>query len=152
MKNWGWIFFIAVLISSCLDDADCLRNADPVLVISFKNLSTNQADSLVFFNVTAAGSDSVFYKTDEPDEKDTLSTVLLSVNPFENETLFTFFLESDEITLRVGYKNEIRFVSEECGSERVQYNLKILETEFDSARVINPVLTNKRTANIEIYN
>jgi hypothetical protein len=151
VKNWVWIIFSIILISSCLDDGDCLRSGDPALVISFKNLSTGSADSLVFYNIAAEGADSVFYQ-DDPDVRDTLGTVTIAVNPFENETLFTFFLEAEQKTLRVGYKNEIRFISEECGSERVQYDLKVLETGFDSVRVVNPVLTKKRSTNIEIYN
>jgi hypothetical protein len=151
VKNWGWIIFVAILISSCLDDADCLRSGSPALVIAFKDLSTGKADSVIFFKIAAEGTDSVFYQ-DNPDEKDTLASVTISVNPFENETLFTFFLETEEKNLRVGYKNEVRFVSEECGSERIQYDLQILETEFDSVRVVNNVLTSKRSTNIEIYN
>lgn len=152
MRHWCWIFFLMALASSCLDDPDCILTGDPALVISFKKLSNGEADTVVLYHVTAAGTDSIFYQSSEPDELDTLNgEALLSVNLFAEETLFTFLFETEEKILRVGYKNEIRFISEACGSDKVQYDLAVLETEFDSVRVINPVLSKNRTPNIEIY-
>ena len=102
-------------------------------------------------NIAAAGADSIFYNNYPADKKDTVTTALVEVNPFANETLFTFNFTNGQKTLKVGYKNEVRFVSDECGSERFQYNLKILETQFDSVRIVNNVLSTKRTVNIEIF-
>jgi Family of unknown function (DUF6452) len=154
VKNWCWIFFVLVIVSSCLDDPDCLRTADTALVISFIRLSDNKPDTIILYHVAGEGADSVFYKSSvEPDKLDTLEgTALLAVNPFANETLFTFVFETEEKTLKVGYKNEIRFISEDCGSEQTQYSLAILETQFDSVRVVNSRLSTSRTTNIEIYN
>ncbi len=154
MKNWCWIFFVLLIVSSCLDDADCLRKADTALKISFKKLSDGTADTVILYNIYAAGTDSVFYKSSEPDKLDTLNgSAILAVNPYAEETLFTFLFEGDNTkTLKVGYKNETRFVSEACGSERVQINLTILETQFDSVRVVNNLLSTSTTTNIEIYN
>jgi len=144
---------VIALASSCLDSAECIKNGDTALVISFKKLSDGKADTVYFYNVAAEGSDSVFYKSSEPDEIDTLNgSAIVAVNPYAEETLFTFLYEMQTVTLKVGYKNEIRFISEECGSDRVQTNLTILETQFDSVRVVNHVLTKNRTTNIEIYN
>lgn len=153
MKNWCWIIIVLVSASSCLDNADCIKNGDTALVVSFKKLSDGLADTVTLYNVTAAGSDSVFYKSSGVDGLDVLNgSALLSVNPYAEETLFTFFFETQQVTLKVGYKNEVRFISEECGSDRVQRDLTILETQFDSVRVVNNVLTRNRTPNIEIFN
>lgn len=155
MKNWCWILFVLIIVSSCLDDPDCVRTADTALVINFKRLSDSKVDTVILYNVIAAGSDSIFYKSSEPDELDTLNNgeVLLAVNPYAEETMFTFLFQAGiERTLKVGYKSTARFISEECGSERNQYDLTILETQFDSVRVVNPVLSINRTPNIEIFN
>lgn len=153
MKNWCWIILMIVLVSSCLESAECVKSGDTALVINFKKLSDGKADTVILLNVSAAGSDSVFYKSSDPDELDTLNgAALLAVNPYADETLFTFSYETQQVTLKVGYKNEVRFISEECGSDRVQMGLTILETQFDSVRVVNNVLTKNRTTNIEIYN
>ena len=143
-----------IIVSSCLDEPDCLRNGDTALVISFIRLSDHKPDTIILYRVEGDGADSVFYKSStETDKLDTLEgTALLAVNPFANETLFSFVFETEEKLLKVGYKNEIKFISEECGSEQIQYALKILETEFDSVRVVNTRLSTSRTTNIEIYN
>lgn len=151
MKNRWWIILVLLMSGSCLDETDCLPTGDTALIISFKKLADGTADEFVFYNIEAEGSDSIFYKT-EPELRDTLSAATVAVNPFVQETLFTFILEAEEKTLRVGYKNEVRYISEECGSDRVQYDLKVLETQFDSVRVVNNVLSKSRTTNIEIYN
>jgi hypothetical protein len=153
MRTWCWIIILAVFASSCLETAECIKNGDTALVISFKKLSDGLADTVILYNISAVGSDSVFYKYLEPDKLDTLEgSALLAVNPYAEETLFTFLYEARQVTLKVGYKNEVQFISEECGSDRVQTDLTILETQFDSVRVVNNVLTRNRTTNIEIFN
>ena len=154
VKNWCWIVIVLTILSSCLDSPECLRSADNSLKIKFTRLSDSKPDTVILFRIVATGADSIFYKSSvEPDELDTLNgTALLSVNPFADETLFTFVFDGDEKILKVGYKNEIRFVSEECGSERTQYDLKILETQFDSVRVVTNRLSKNSQTNIEIFN
>jgi hypothetical protein len=154
MRNWCWVIIVTVIASSCLDDPNCIRTGDTALVISFKKLADGKADTVVLYNISAEGSDSIFYKkSTEPDKLDTLNgSALLAVNPYADETLFTFLFQTGVVTLKVGYRNEVQFISEECGSDRIQSHLKILETQFDSVRVVNPVLSINRTPNIEIYN
>lgn len=148
------MIFLVVLGGSCLDSDICLRGADNALVIEFKKLSDGLSDTVTFLNVEATGADSVFYK-DNPDLIDTLfvdDVATISINPYADTTFFTFNDFRGEIkTLKVGYKTEVRFVSEECGSERLQYDLKILETTFDSVRVVRNSLDKGQSTNIEIY-
>jgi hypothetical protein len=154
MKNWCWLLLIFIVAGSCLDNANCLRGADNALIIDFIKLSDGKRDTIALFNIQAEGSDSIFYASSgEPDKLDTLeSSAIIAINPYENETLFTFVFEEEEKFLKVGYKSEVRFVSEECGSERLQYDLRIIETDFDSVRVIRRSLNKGRSTNIEIYN
>lgn len=151
MKNWFWIGLISVLLGACLDDPECLRKSDTALVISFKKIADGKADTLIFYNISAAGSDSIFYKDQPEDVRDTLASVLLAVNPYLDETTYTFQFEGEQVLLKVGYKSRTKFISEDCGSEQLLYDLKILETQFDSVRIVNPVLTTARQPNIEIY-
>ena len=147
MRNWWWMLFMVGLATACLEDAECVKSGDTALVIKFKKLSDGKADTLFVVNVTAMGTDSVFYTS-----KQLNGSAVLSVNPYAGETEFTFVFEAEQKTLKVGYRNEVRFVSEECGTDRVQVDLKILETQFDSVRVVQPVLTKDRNTNIEIFN
>jgi hypothetical protein len=150
MKNWCWIIIVIALASSCLETAECVKRGSTGLVISFKKLSDGTADTVTLHSITAEGTDFVFYNAG-PDGLD-IGAAVVSVNPYANETLFTFLIEAQPVTLKVGYKNEVRFISEECGGDRVQIDLTILETQFDSVRVVNNVLTRDSLTNIEIYN
>lgn len=151
---WVLIIFLIVLGGSCLDNDVCLRGADNALVIEFKKLSDGLSDTVSFMNIEAEGTNGVFYLQD-PDIMDTLivdEVAVVTVNPYAEETLFTFNnFEGDTLTLQVGYKTEVRFVSEECGSERLQYDLRIVNTTFDSVRVVRTSLNKGQSTNIEIY-
>lgn len=144
--------FCVVLFSSCLDEPDCIRNADTALVIQFKRLLDGKNDTLIFYRVEAIGTDSIFYGQD-PDVPDTLrgTPMILSVNPNAPSTSFTFYLPVSERSLWVEYDRSVRFIREDCGSEVSLNNLSISFTDFDSVRVINPILSAARTVNIEIY-
>jgi hypothetical protein len=151
---WVLIVFLVVLGGSCLDNDICLRGADNALVIEFKKFTEGVAvtDTVTFLNIEAEGTNAVFY-LDDPDVLDTLEEeTIVTINPYAEETLFTFNnFRGDTLTLKVGYKTEVRFVSEECGTERLQYDLKVLETTFDSVRVVRNSLNKGRSTNIEIY-
>ncbi|MCK6617040.1 MAG: DUF6452 family protein [Cyclobacteriaceae bacterium] len=144
--------FFIVVASSCLDEADCIRNADTALVIQFKRLLDGKNDTLIFYRVEATGTDSIFYGQ-SPDVLDTLrgTPMILSVNPNTPVTSFSFYLPVLEYSLSVEYDRSARFISEDCGSEVSLNNLRISFTDFDSVRVINPILSTARTVNIEIY-
>lgn len=152
---WVLLIFLLVLGGSCLDNDICLRGADNALVIEFKKFSNEEAvtDTVTFLNIQAEGTNAVFY-LDDPDVLDTLiDAAVVTVNPYAESTLFTFKnFRGEDKTLRVGYKTEVQFISEACGSERLQYDLKVLETTFDSVRVVRRSLDKGRSTNIEIYN
>lgn len=153
---WVLIIFLTVLGGSCLDSDICLRGADNALVIEFKQFvdGVAVADTVTFLNIEAEGANGIFY-LDDPDVLDTLrvdEVAIVTVNPYTEETLFTFNnFKGDTLLLKVGYKTEVRFVSEECGSERLQYDLKVLATTFDSVRVVSRNLNKGQSTNIEIY-
>lgn len=150
MKNTFWLLLLPLF--SCLDQPDCLRTADTALVVSFRKLEGGAKDTIVLYQVVVPGMDSIFYSPG--DVADTLrgTNVLLAVDPFNTETSFTFFFHEREEELKVGYKREMRFVSDECGSEIFLSSLEILNTTFDSVRVVNRQLTKSRAVNIEIFN
>jgi hypothetical protein len=151
MKNWFWIGLVLVVAGSCLDEPECLRTSDSTLYVSFTRLSDGKPDTLIVYNISS-GADSIFYMTNH-DKLDTLEgKATLAVNPFANETFFTFSYEMGTKSLKVGYKTQTRFISEECGSEQVLYDLSILETDFDSVRIVNNRLTTSKTTNVEIFN
>jgi hypothetical protein len=150
VKNAFWLLLLPLF--SCLDQPDCLRTADTGLVIAFRKLEGGARDTVVLYQVTAVGADSIFYSPGN--EPDTLkgTNALLAVDPFNTETSFTFYFHENQQKLQVGYTREMRFVSDECGSEIFLSSLEILNTTFDSVRVVNRQLTKSRSVNIEIFN
>jgi hypothetical protein len=153
MRNGVIVWSVLALLFSCLDEPDCTFNSDTALVIEFKKLLTGEKDTTVFYRVEAEGSDSIFYSQTPADELDTLinTPMILAINPFSETTSFTFFFPVLERKLTIGYLRKGKFISEDCGGEIVFNELTILETQFDSVRIVNPVLTKQRTTNIEIY-
>lgn len=141
-----------VALVSCLDEPDCIRNADTAMVIQFKRLTDGKNDTLIFYRVEAAGADSAFYGQN-PDVLDTLrgTPVIVTVNPNTAFTTFVFYLPAEERSLSVEYSRSARFISDDCGSEVSLQGLNVTSTEFDSVRVVNPILSKARTVNIEIY-
>ncbi len=137
-----------------MDNDICLRGDDNALVIEFKKLSDGLTDTVTFLNIEATGTNAVFY-LDDPDVLDTLivdEAAVVTVNPYSDTTHFIFNnFRGETRTLTVGYKTEVRFVSEECGSERLQYDLKIIDTSFDSVLVVSNSLNKGQSTNIEIY-
>lgn len=163
MLKWCGVLLIFVVLTSCLDNDICLRGSDNALVINFKRLSDGLTDTVTLQNIHSNGTNAYYY-LNTPDVVDTIpykgssgisaisKDVIVLVNPYANQSQFTFNnFRGDTLTLTVGYKTEVRFVSEECGSERLQYDLKIIETSFDSVRVVQRNLNRGRSTNIEIY-
>jgi hypothetical protein len=151
MKFLPPVVFLMVVMTACLEEPDCLQQADTALIIDFKKLPDGITDTLIFSRIVAEGADSIFYFQTPVDKIDSLTSVTLAVNPYANETLFVFYLGEFTKRLKVGYQTETSFISKECGSEQLHKNLIILESEFDSVRVVNNVLTTERLTNLEIY-
>lgn len=144
---------IFMLLGSCLDNDICLRGADNALIFGFIKLSDGKADTVALYNIAATGVDSVFYKEHITDTLNILpQQAQVTVNPYGDTTQFVFQYPNEVKKITVGYKTEVRFVSEDCGSERLQYDLKILSTDFDSVRVVRNSLNKGKSINIEIYN
>ena len=152
MRTGFVIFGMLAALFSCLDEPDCIKTADTALIIQFKKLIDGKNDTLIFYRVEAEGSDSIFYGQN-PDVLDTLEgqPLVVAIDPFSDFTSFTFFLPLLDRRLKVGYSRSTRFISEDCGSESFFLQLTVLESEFDSVKIVSPVLSEERTTNIEIY-
>ena len=131
VKGFVWLLALMVVTAACLDEPDCYNLNNDVIGISFKKLEDSRTDtvSLVAFGVVEppllAGLDT------------TISRAFMLLNYFEDETTF-FFDPSDTVHhfLRLGYVSQAQFVSENCGEKFVLSELQILETTYDSVRLV----------------
>lgn len=148
-----WIFAAVLFLSACFDKPDCISQSGNTLRIAFIRADDNLPDTVIFYHIQATGADSIFYLQQPVDQPDTLKgrPVVVTVNPFADSTEFIFRFLSEEKTLKVRYQRIFRFINENCFSEMRISNLGVYFTDFDSLRIIDPLLTKSKPVHIEIY-
>ncbi len=150
-----WILAMVFLAGACLDKPDCISQGDNTLLIAFKKITGAGpvSDTVILYHITATGADTAFYKQQPTDLPDTLrgTPARVTVNPFADSTEFVFRFPAEEKILRVHYQRNYRFINEKCFSEVRISNLQVTFTNFDSVRVVQPVLLKKQTINLEIF-
>lgn len=147
-----FVLLLLCFAASCIEPPDCLLTSTNFVKINLKK-QDNTANPLAITSIAVPGTVLTFY----PNE--TVSFVTLPVNPESNETTFVFnyVIEENSVkvnksaSLTVGYKNEIRLISEECGAYQYQQDLTILSTDFTNTKLINTSLLIAVPSNLEIY-
>ena len=147
MANKGaWFVFLLLMTAGCLDEPDCYLLNNNIVGISFKKLENSATDTV---SVTGFGTvePPLLFSNDT-----TLSRLYVPVNYFVDETAFFFENPEGVHILRLGYVSQAQFVSENCGEKFVLSSLRILESSFDSVRLVTDTPTREGSAiNIEIY-
>jgi hypothetical protein len=138
MKKLGWFVFFLILFASCLDDPDCYQLHNDIVGVTFRVMGTGQGDSVLMKN----------FSTDKFEYGPSFN---YQINYFVEEGTFEFQSVADTNFLSFGYTVKNQFISEDCGSAFVLSDLRILEHDFDSARVLNPTPSKGGGTNIEIY-
>lgn len=136
--------FLAILFSACLDEPDCIVTASNEVKISFEKITSDSARAVEFNSILVSGTDSVFY------EADSVTSVIIPVNPIAFETTFRFFYESAIDTLVVSYTRQTRVISPDCGAFNYFQDLEVVFSSFPEAKVINPQLSNSSAINVTI--
>ena len=137
MKKLSWFIFFLILTVSCLDEPDCFQLHNNIIGVTFRVIGTGQVDTLLLKDAT---------------NKWVLVTSFTdSLNYFANEGTFIFEEKKRTRTLSFAYNIKNQFISEECGSSFVLSDLRLLEHEFDSVRIVNSSPTKTGGANIDIY-
>lgn len=145
IKKAAWFVFFALMAVSCLDTPDCYNLNNNIVGISFRKLADGKADTVGIYNVSAGGTDSIFY------ELQLATGISLPVNYLQNQTDFTFQMETGVHVLSLSYSAKAQYVSEECGERYVVSGMKLLNADFDSTRVVSTSLTNPASTNIIVY-
>lgn len=147
MRRSAWFLVFMLITAACLDEPDCFHLNNDLVGISFKKLSDSKTDT-VYLSRTGTETPSLVFYADT-----VLSRITFPLNYFENET--TFLFEDTSLTvrrLRIGYKSQAQFVSENCGEKFVLTDLRVLEHSFDSVRLLRDAPSSEPGAiHIEIY-
>ncbi len=138
MKKLTWFAFFLILTVSCLDEPDCFQLHNDIIGITFRVIGTGQGDSVVL---------------KEPGSGKWVKLISLEgkLNYFETEGSLSFDEVDRTRALSFAYDVKNQYISEECGSSFELSNLRILNHEFDSVRVVNSSPTKAGGPNIDIY-
>lgn len=141
MKRFSWFAFFAIFSAACLDDPDCFQLDNNVLGITFRVIGTGQGDSVRIENLNEAGEI----------EDIVVTSITTNLNYFKEEEVIEFRGPEQTNALRFSYTVKNQFISEDCGSSFELSDLRILQHNFDSARVVSSTPTKTGGTNIEIY-
>jgi hypothetical protein len=131
MKKSSWFIFFLILAVSCLDDPDCFRLNNNVVGFAFRVIGTNRADTVRLTRVDVTGLNGFYPDT-------VTSSVFVPINFTTTASTVTFSYE-DGTTKYVDleYLLKSQFISEDCGSRYELSDLRALNSDIDSIRVIN---------------
>ncbi len=144
-----------LMLSGCLTEPDCVVTATNLVKVSFKSPTGDTTRTIRVVSVNISGTDKVV-------AGDSVSNMLLPVNPGDTQTEFTIFYKhkiggkyvttSGSVTLSYQRLNVV-VGAETCGSFAYFNNLAIVDYSFTTEpRILNPQLTtsNAVATNLEI--
>lgn len=141
VKKTTWFLILLFFAVSCLDQPECYLLNNNVIGIAFRVMGSGSLDSVKLSQVLVNG---IPIKSDkapfEPFDKsyDSLVTgVQVDLNYFEKSSVITLNSTTAENTILAGYELQTQFVSEECGPRYILSSLNVLETTYDSIRIVN---------------
>jgi len=141
-----WVMLIIFSIVACSEVVECSRETKTTARVSFFKKSDGTSLAIAFDTITAIGSESIFFSA-----KDTLSIYDLPLDPNGNSTTFIFIKASVTDTLNLGYENQFVIIDEDCVPEIAFNNLEILNTSFDSLKIVESRLLIEVENNINIF-
>lgn len=149
IRKVAWFLFFALLAVACLDEPDCFNLNNNIIGISFRKLADNKADTVAIVDITINGTDSVFHPFR------LVTGVELPLNFYATESDISFRrLNRDVVvdnTLLLSYLSQIQLVSEDCGERFLVSNLNVVDSDFDSVRVVNASPGNTASTNLIVY-
>ena len=145
MKIFG-AMMIVFSIAACNEVVDCSRETKTTARISFFKKTDGSTLAIAFDTIMAIGSESFFFTA-----IDSSSVYDLPLDPNVNSTTFIFIKASVTDTLNLGYENQFVIIDEDCVPEIAFNNLEILNTSFDSLRIVENRLLVEVENNIKIF-
>lgn len=145
MKNIYIFIFFSFILTACLDEPDCVREASDEVLFLFKDADTGKNFSIDFDSVVITGADFVLYQSTST------SRTFIPLDPLSSETeiIFNSPLANDTIVLQ--YNTFTRLIAPNCGAETFFLDLSVKEHTFDSLKIRNLNVLPDGGTNFEIY-
>lgn len=135
---------LILLFSSCLNEPDCIVTSSNEVKIAFLKLTSDSARAVELDSILVLGTDSIF------NVGDTVTSVVLPVNPGLKQTTFRFYYESRMDTLTLSYIRITRVISPACGAFNQIQNLAVVSSSFLGVKVVSPQLSTSNATNVTI--
>lgn len=155
--------FILLLALSCLEEPDCIALNNNIVGLTFVSLDDEVGDTITIDSIFI-NYQKVLYTVDDgqvtyqsftdttEDASITVSSLVLPLDYFENETTFVFGFGDDNDTLKLSYDVQVQYVSEDCGERYILSKLQAEGIGIDSLRVVSNKPGNSTSSkNVEIY-
>jgi hypothetical protein len=152
---------IALLLSGCLTQPDCVATTSNVVQFRFRDAVSNKLKKVLFSSILISSDGTVLEKTltETDNVVDSLSTVALPVNSFVKETTYTFTYgvttnsvpstKTGSVTVTYDLQNII--VSIDCGPYIYVSNLVMPSYTFEKEpKLLSKQLSTSETVNIEL--
>jgi hypothetical protein len=145
VKPTTWFIFSLLLAVSCLDEPDCYQLNNNKIGIAFRVMGSSLLDTLALVSVDVEGIrfsdfDSVLATGGD-----------FQLNFFQDNTGFIFTRPGRTDSLKLGYRVQPQFVSEDCGSRYLLSELQSLENTFDSVRIVSKTPSRSGGRHVEIF-
>jgi len=145
VKIFG-VLLLIFSIAACSEVVDCSRETKTTARISFFKKSDGTSLVIAFDTIMTIDPDNIFFTA-----LDSANVYDLPLDPNVNSTTFIFIKASVMDTLNLGYENQFVIIDEDCVPEIAFNNLEILNTSFDSLKIVEIRLLIEVENNINIF-
>jgi uncharacterized protein DUF6452 len=133
------------LILSCGDIPTCVDTDTSLVKIKFVD-NTGTATNMFLTKLSAIGNENGFPEYDN----DTLSGLILPLNPGAVTTTFIFEQTTGTDTVGLSYTVVAKLISPECGLDAFFDKLDTTFTSFNKLEILERIIHEEVTTNIEI--
>lgn len=149
MKAFRHIFLLAfsglLLFTACGDQATCVDRDTSLVKIKFIG-EDGLAKDIIINSLDAIGDHNGFPEYND----DTLSTLVLPLNPASRTT--TFILNRPDTTDTIGFSYDVvaQLISPECGLDAAFSNLDTTQVTFANTVIVSKIINEQISTNLEI--
>jgi Family of unknown function (DUF6452) len=144
MLRFCLLALFVVLFLSCLSEPECVVTASGNVKISLTKPTSDTAFFVKFDRIVVSGTDSLFHVGDS------VSTVILPVQPGNYQTTFHFFYDSKQDSMTISYTRSARVISPACGAFLYFQDLTVVMHSFSFVDVLNAQLSTGNAPNLTV--
>ncbi len=135
---------LGLTLSSCFEEGNCLESGSNILKIKFIDATDGSDLTLDIQAITMDGSEVLYY------EGVSTNAVDLPMNPGADSTTVHFIFSTDNQVATFEYEAYPQIIALDCGIDYDFQKLDTSSTSFDNLKIVNTILNQSTTTNVEI--